>query len=116
MKLLLAILFAGCTSASHHAEVARVAHVAVREAAFQSQRPESDPVVRRFAAEYLNASAVLTWEEIPLPDGLLDEGVGKAIQGALPPNVSQKERIRILDDAQALLTSGVRSEQPATHR
>jgi len=102
VRILLAILLVGCTS--HRTEVAKVAHVAIRDTAFEAGTSESDPATRRLAEEYLVASAAAQWEGIPPSQALSSIGVGQSIEGALPPNISRRDRVRLLYDAQEYLS------------
>lgn len=103
MRLLLALMLVGCESAPPRYEVARVARVAIRGAAHESGWAENDRRTRQLAQRYLNAAAVLTWGRIPISDGFLDDGIGRALEGALPPNTTDQYRIDLLDAAQASL-------------
>jgi len=104
-SLLFAILLVGCTSTSHRAQVAKVANVAIRDTAYEAGTSESDPATRRLAEEYLNASAAAQWEGIPPSQALSSVGIGQSIEGALSPNISRRDRIRLLYEAQEYITT-----------
>lgn len=101
MRLLLALLLVGC--APDRATVAKVAHVAVSGSSFDTGKPMSDPETVSLARGYLQAAAASLWLGVPTSQALSNVAVGQAIEGALPPNTSQRYRVRLLERADASL-------------
>lgn len=106
MRLLLFILLAGCAftgCASRRALVAKVAHVVVSGASFETGKPETDPATLSLAKGYLDAAAVLTWMRMPLADGFDNKDISDALNGAIPNDTTWQWQVKLLYEAEASL-------------
>lgn len=84
MRLLLAILFAGCTSAPSPRLVANLRSASLAASSRECRRPVSNRKVIDLARRNLDAYATLLWMRMDPMEGLVDPVVTLAIRGVLP--------------------------------
>lgn len=92
MKLILAILFAGCTAAPSPRLVANLRHASLTASSLECKLPENSPEVVRIARGNLDGYAVLLWMRMDPVGESGNPEVASAIRNALPKGMTALDR------------------------